>query len=144
MVRLRDSIIYCALCGAENFYDADAQQAAGGRPGSCWSCARTLQLPPRIRVGSPVRKNIVMLNHDTQLFPHHIDDRQMYDFSQPVAAVSRHPTDSRIWGLRNLSNLKWAATATDGTVKDVEPGRSLTLATGVTIHFGTAEGEIRA
>jgi hypothetical protein len=91
-----------------------------------------------------VRKNIVMLNHDTQLFPHHIDDQQMYDFSQPVAAVSRHPTDSRIWGLRNLSNMKWAATATDGTVKDVEPGRSLTLATGITIHFGTAEGEIRA
>jgi len=139
MVRLRDSIVYCAHCGLENFYDADALQAAGGQPGDCWSCGAQIQLPPRVRIG----KQIVMLNHDTQLFPHHVDDQRMYDFSQPVAEVVQHPKDPNIWGLKNLSDEKWVVTAADGAQKDVEPGRSVTLAVGVKVNFGQKEGEIR-
>ena len=92
MVRLRDSIVYCSQCGAENFYDVDTLKAAEGRPAPCWSCKGEIRLPARIRVG----KNIVMLNHDTQLFPHHIDDQEMYDFSNPVAAITQHPNDPNI------------------------------------------------
>jgi len=139
MVRLRDSIVYCAHCGAENFYDAEALRHSGGKPGSCWSCRREIQLPPRIRMGN----TIVMLNHDTRLFPHHIDDQKMYDFSQPVAAVIHHPKDPSIWGLKNLSNEKWIITTADGAIKDVEPGRSVTLAVGTKVNFGKTEGEIR-
>lgn len=139
MVRLRDSIVYCALCGAENFYDADVLRASRGKPSSCWSCKKEIRLPPRIRM----EKNIVMLNHDTQLFPHHIDDQKMYDFSQPVAAVTQHPKDPSIWGLKNLSNEKWVTTTADGAIKDVEPGRSARLAVGARINFGKTEGEIR-
>ncbi len=139
MVRLRDSIVYCAHCGAENFYDADALRASGGKPGSCWSCRKEIQLPPRIRIGD----NIVMLNHDTQLFLHHIDDQKMYDFSQPIAAVTQHPKDPSMWGLKNLSDEKWVITAADGTIKDVEPGRSARLVVGVRVNFGKTEGEIR-
>jgi hypothetical protein len=122
----------------ENFYDADALKAPGGKPGSCWSCKEVIQLPLHIRIG----KNVVMLNSDTQLFPHHIDDQKMYDLSQPVAAVTQHPTDPNIWGLKNLSQEKWGITTADGTVKDVEPGRSVTLAVGTRINFGKVEGEI--
>lgn len=139
MVRLRDSIVYCAYCAMENFYDADALKISGGKPGTCWSCKRELRLPPRIRIG----RNVVMLNHDTRLFPHHVDDQKMYDFSQPIAEVTQHPKDPRIWGLKNLSDEKWVSTTTDGTVKDVKPGRSVTLAVGTKINFGKMEGEIR-
>lgn len=139
MVRLRDSIVYCAYCAMENFYDADALKASGGKPGSCWSCKKELRLPPRIRIG----RNIVMLNHDTRLFLHHVDDQKMYDFSKPVAEVTQHPKDPSIWGLQNLSDEKWVSTTADGTVKDVEPGRSVTLAVGTNINFGKTEGEIR-
>lgn len=139
MVRLRDSIAYCPHCGSENFYDQDAVQASSRGSIPCWSCKRKVRFPARIHIG----RNIVMLNHDTQLFPHHIDDDRIYDFSQPVAAVTQHPTNPSIWGLKNLSNEKWAATTTDGTVKDVEPGRSVTLTVGTKIHFGKVEGEIR-
>jgi DNA-binding helix-hairpin-helix protein with protein kinase domain len=139
MVRLRDSIIYCTYCQAENFYDAEALAAAGGVSGDCWSCRRQLRLPPRVRVG----KRVVMLNHDTQLYPHHVDDDRLYDFAQPVAGIARHPTDPNVWGLRNLSSERWVITSPDGTVKDVEPGRSLTLHVGTRINFGKSEGEIR-
>ena len=139
MVRLRDSIVYCVHCGAENFYADAALQAPGGKPGSCWSCNKEIQLPPRIRIGNTV----VMLNHDTQLFPHHIDDQRMYDFSQPVAAVTRHPQDPSIWGLKNLCDEKWVVTTADGAIKDVEPGRSTRLAVGIKVNFGKTEGKVR-
>lgn len=139
MIRLMDSIIYCPYCGAENFYDAETLKASGGTPAPCWSCNQEGTLPPRIRIG----KHIVMLNHDTQLFPHHVDVQRLYDFSYPVAEVTRHPSNPDIWGLKNLSQEKWTSTKADGTTNDIEPGRSVSLAVGTKISFGNTEGEIR-
>jgi serine/threonine protein kinase len=139
MVRLRDAIFYCAHCSLENFYDSEAIKASGGNPGLCWACAAALRLPPRIRIG----KSVVMLNHDAKLFPHHVDDQKLYDFSAPVAEVAVHPTNPSVWGLKNVSTNKWVITAVDGSIKDVEPERSVTLAVGTKIQFGKMEGEIR-
>lgn len=139
MVRLRDSILYCGNCGAENFYDADALKASGGQPGTCWSCGKDLALPFRLQVN----RNTVMLNYDTKLYPHHVDDSRLYDFSAPVAEVTRHPTNPSIWGLKNLSAARWVTTTAEGVVHDVEPGRSVSLANGTRINFGKAEGEVR-
>jgi serine/threonine protein kinase len=139
MVRLRDSIIYCGHCKAENFYDAEADASTKAiSSSSCWSCRRSLYPPPRLRIA----RSEVMLNHNTHLFPHHLDDERRYDFTQPLATVTRHPTEPNIWGLKNLSRQNWSATNTIGEVKDVRPGRSVTLAVGTRINFGRAEGEI--
>lgn len=132
MVRLRDSIIYCTHCNAENFHDTHEDNDR------CWSCHRQLRLPPRVRIG----KNFVMLNHDTLLFAHHVDEEKKYDFTQPVAAVTKHPIDPEIWGLKNISMQTWSTTNQKGEVKDVSPGRSVTLALGTRINFGHTEGEI--
>jgi DNA-binding helix-hairpin-helix protein with protein kinase domain len=139
MVQLRDSIFYCPHCSLENFYDSQALKASGGNAGLCWACAAQLQLPPRIRIG----KSVVMLNHDTKLYPHHVDDGRLYDFSAPVAAVAVHPANPNVWGLKNLSQDKWFITSADGSVKDVALERSVTLAVGTKIQFGKIEGEIR-
>ena len=137
MVRLRDSIIYCT-CGLECFYDLDAIKKSGGNPGKCWSCNKELRFPPRIRIGG----NIVMLNHDTELFPHHVDGEKMYDFSKPIAKVIQNPKNPSIWGLKNLSQDKWVSTNTENKINDVEPGKAVTLAVGTKINFGKIEGEI--
>jgi eukaryotic-like serine/threonine-protein kinase len=141
--------VYCQSCAAECFYDPDALRA-GGTPNpltpcapaarvlSCWSCGASVQLPARIRVG----RSVVMLNHDGALFPHHLDEARRYDFSRPAAAVTRHPADPQRWGLKNLSDEKWVVVGA-GSIAEVAPGRSLTLATGTRIHFGRTEGEIR-
>ncbi|HEX8288126.1 MAG TPA: hypothetical protein VF556_09025 [Pyrinomonadaceae bacterium] len=139
MIRLRDSIFYCPHCSLENFYDSIALKASGGNPGLCWACAAALKLPPRIRIG----KSVVMLNYNTELFPHHTNDGKMYDFSAPVAAVSQHPTNPNVWGLKNISKDKWVVTVADGSIKDAEPGRSVSLAVGTKIQFGETVGEIR-
>ena len=139
MVQLRDAIIYCHHCNAENFYDSEYLQNAGGKPAPCWSCQKDLVLPFRIRIG----KSVMMLNHDTMLYPHHIDDGKRSDFSTAVGEVVQHPQNPSFWGLRNQTKDKWVVTALDGTVNDVEPGRSVVLANGTKINFGKIEGEIR-
>ena len=135
-VKLRDSIIYCSKCGAENFYDAEKLRE--GRSHLCWACNSEIRLPPRIRIGEAV----VMLNHDTKLFPHHLGG-ELYNFDVPIAEVAQHPKQPDVWGLRNLSQDTWTVTRQDGTVLQVCPGKSLTITLGVEINFGRAKGEIR-
>jgi DNA-binding helix-hairpin-helix protein with protein kinase domain len=139
MVRLRDAIVYCSHCNAENFHDAGNSAAENKPVGQCWACRRQLRLPPRIWLG----RAPVMLNHDTSLFAHHTDEDQKYNFSKPIAAVARHPSDRTIWGLQNLSDQTWSTTNVKGEINDVSPGRSVTLAAGTRINFGHIEGEIR-
>jgi DNA-binding helix-hairpin-helix protein with protein kinase domain len=137
--RLRNWIVYCLACGAENFYDPEQLKRSGGSLRPCWSCNQQVPLPPRIRLGAET----VMLNHDSRLFPHHVDDQKPYDFSAPIAEVTRHPKDPKIWGLKNLCADKWVITTVAGSIRDVLPGQSLTLASGTKIRFGHAEGEVR-
>ncbi len=137
MVRLRDAILYCGRCTAENFFCADTLAATGGlRP--CWSCGQTVSLPPRIRIG----RELVMLNHDTVLYPHHTDDARLWDFSAPVAKVVQHPVKPDVWGLENMTDGKWTCTLPSGNVTDVPPGKRAPLAAGTRLVFGSRSGEI--
>ena len=140
MVRLRDSIIYCGNCGAENFYDRSRLQAGSGVGPTCWSCGQSIIVPPRMRIG----REVVMLNHDTRLYPHHLDDARPFDFSTPVAEVQRHPTNPAIWGLKNLSQDVWVATTSEGVSREVQSGASVRISAGTKLRFLAREGEFRA
>ena len=96
-------------------------------------------MPPRMRID----RDIVMLNHDTKLYPHHLDSSSAYDFGSPTAEVVKHPRDPGVWGLKNLSGLKWVITAPDGSIHDVDSGKTAGLATGLKINFGSRQGEVR-
>lgn len=137
IIKLRDSIVYCAGCGAENFFDAENAETSGSA-GVCWSCKRSVIPPLRLRIG----KDTVMLNHDTKLFPHHTDRSRRFDFTHPVAEMSRAPHNPNLWGLKNLTSDKWVATKSDGALQDVAPGRSISLANGTTIRFGNCDGMV--
>ncbi|HEX7207236.1 MAG TPA: hypothetical protein VF233_03585, partial [Nitrososphaeraceae archaeon] len=80
------------------------------------------------------------LNHNTKLFLHHIDPDHKYDFSSPVAEVSRHPTDPRVWGLKNLSKCPWKVSKINGDVIEVYLNQSFSLVPGAQIDFGKSKG----
>jgi serine/threonine protein kinase len=144
LVRLQDSIIYCFSCsskGVENFYDAEMVKQ--GEKSACWNCKKNIPLPFRIRLKGKAGESIVMLNHDTMLFPHHLEGKD-FDFSKPLAEVSRHPQNLSLWGLKNLSGQKWTFRGADDVVKEVEPGKNLPLSSGIKINFGQIEGEVRS
>lgn len=137
MSQLRDSIVYCK-CGKEYFYCPDTMQAMGGKAGLCWDCNNEVHIPPFLQLG----RRVVMLNHDTKLYPHHLDESCLYDFSVPQAQMNQNPNNPNIWGLRNLSQNIWQYTAADGIPRPVLPERSVPLSVGTRIDFGKIEGEI--
>jgi hypothetical protein len=97
-------------------------------------------MPPRIRI----ENTVVMLNPGSQLYLHHLEgSRNTVDFSKPFAEVTRHPADASRLGLKNLGDQAWTATI-DGDMHEVPPTRSVALGNGTRIHFGKAEGEVRA
>ena len=130
MARLRDAVVYCQRCGKQNLYDETRPEAR------CWSCDRVVEIPPRLRIA----RAALVLNHDTTVYQHHLHTD--YDFSNRVAEVSRHPDDESIWGLRNLSRTPWTATLPDGSIKVVEPDRSISLVDGLLIDFGPVVARI--
>jgi hypothetical protein len=110
----------------------------GGAPPKCWNCDIAVTLPPRIKMGNL----IVMLNHNTKLYPYHLDP-VMYDFSRPIAEISQHPANPQLWGLKNISDRSWQITKSDGTTMEVPSGKNVSLGNGIKINFGRIEGEIR-
>lgn len=134
MVQLRDLIMYCSSCTQENFYDPEFMPAQK----LCWYCGKELSPPPRLIIG----KHTLILNLDTKIYPHHINDHQLYDFSNPVAEVSQHPHQIHRWGLKNLSPIKWTITTRDGVIRDVDPGRTVPIAEQTKIDFGAVTGFI--
>jgi DNA-binding helix-hairpin-helix protein with protein kinase domain len=134
MIQLRDLIVYCGHCGMESFYDAEASDDL-----ACWQCGQEVRIPPRLHVGG----NVIILNHDAKVFPHHVDRRRSYDFSRPIARISRNPRNRAVWGLMNLSQVEWIVTHKAGTAR-VATSKSISLTDGTTIGFGTAEGRIHA
>jgi serine/threonine protein kinase len=136
-LRLRDSIIYCPKCGAENFYDLDTLNKNGTLLPKCWHCKSDIPLPPRIKMGDLN----VMLTHNTKLFQYHIEPRS-YDIKTTIAEISIHPTNPKIWGLKNVSERNWLVTKTDNSKIELPPGKNLPLSNGCMINFGKSEGEI--
>jgi hypothetical protein len=137
---LRDHIYYCHHCGQPHEYDSERIKASNGRPGQCTACGQDLRLPYRIRIG---KQAIVLLNHDTKLYRSHLQPDVSCNGSQPIAEMSQHPRNPSVLGLRNLSAETWVMTTSDGSHRDIPPGRSARLANGIVIDFGGVRGEIR-
>lgn len=131
MLKLRDSLFDCAACGAENFVD---EANIGGR---CWSCAKRLGSPVIIRIG----RSRVVLTERTALYPHHLSVGSQFDFSAPVATLTRHPTQG-FWGLMNGSSSTWSAESPGGSSVSIPSSRSIALRSGLKINFGTSVGII--
>jgi len=60
-----------------------------------------------------------------------------------VAEVSRYPKNFRVLGLMNLSSRSWQVTLPNGSQKVIDTGRSVKLADGLKINFGSVQGEVR-
>ena len=133
--RLRDSLFYCGSCGVENFYDFERN--AEGEQQPCWRCGKKSPLPIRLEIDD----RWVLLNHNTQLFGHHMGRR--LDFDAVTAEISQHPRFPDRWGLTNKTQQTWTFRGKDGTLKDCPPGRSIPLRNGLSVNFGPVEGVLR-
>ncbi|MCL2015894.1 MAG: hypothetical protein FWG68_06555, partial [Defluviitaleaceae bacterium] len=138
IARLKNSIMYCNYCGAENFYDL--QKVKQGQNHHCWHCKGVVALPPRMKIGS----QLIMLNQNTQLFAHHIKNN--FDFSESgiIGQITKHPKNPNRWGLTNTGKESWTMTKPSGESVVVPSTKTAPLQTDVKINFGPVEGKINA
>jgi eukaryotic-like serine/threonine-protein kinase len=140
LTRLRDLICLCSNCHAENFFDPDEQITNSEMNYQlCYNCGNRFASPLRLHID----KKIIMFNHDTKLYKHHIDVDSQYDFSRPIAEVTRHPTNPNRAGLKNITNDKWVISTKEGKTYDIEPTKNVPIELGTKIYFGKSTGEIR-
>ena len=86
----------------------------------------------------------IPLPHGTRLTKQDIPGLAAKSSDGIVAEVSHHPKDPTALGLKNLSDRTWQATLADGSSRTIDPGRSIKLAAGTKINFGSAQGEIQS
>jgi hypothetical protein len=84
----------------------------------------------------------VILNTGAELYPYHLYPAKSNKLKPAVAQVVQNPSNPSIWGLKNLTAETWTF-SDKGELKTVEHGKSVTLATGITINFGQAQAQIR-
>ncbi len=138
MVRARDTIIYCTHCGKQNLYQLPESGYISKQVDRCWSCNKILSPSMMIKMDA----DIVMLNHDTKLYPHHTNLISSFDFNSPTAEVSQHPENPSMWGLRNTSKVNWTVHRPDGGIVVVTNGQNILLEIGTHIDFGNRSGII--
>ncbi len=166
---LKDLICYCSNCGQENFFipselmefeikdvkKEDASPLGNIKSAKlcnsdildnhiiqyCWNqrCRTKIQRQFYLKINN---KTIVVLNHNTKLYLHHVNPAKKYDFSNPVAEISKHPLNPDIWGLKNLSNSVWSVTNNNNVTLEVGYGKSVKLNIGIIIDFGNAIGNV--
>lgn len=138
-----DAICLCRSCGRQNLTEP------GGPAPTCWKCGNTLSLPPTLQLsagtGSLRTRRAIRLGAQTRLYAHHlVDDPERHDFTALVGEVTEHPKQPGRFGITNRSGTRWTARRDDGTVVDVDPGKTVALRTGLQLEFGAgAEAVVR-
>jgi serine/threonine protein kinase len=135
LIEVRDLILHCGHCDAESFYDPDKSRDNSAYKPTCWQCKREITIPPILKVGSRLSRQVMLLS-DTKLYPNHIDRFGAYDFSRPVAAMVENPGRPGVWGLQNLSSEPWTCRYPNGDETVIPLGRAIVINPGIVIDFG--------
>jgi DNA-binding helix-hairpin-helix protein with protein kinase domain len=132
LAQLRDSIMTCHDCSAQNFYDGSVTHR-------CWNCGEPLDTLRLIVLPG----GAVVMEEGAALYAHHLDARRTPDASAPIARVVRRraePTD--LIGLENGTKDPWRVVLPLGEERSVGPGVCVGLHPKIRILMGNAEAKI--
>jgi DNA-binding helix-hairpin-helix protein with protein kinase domain len=128
---LKDRIIPCPKCGAENISCRD-------RPTDCWHCHHPISPPPTLIIRRPAGETQIALGLGSRILRRHISSSSAQDDgSANVGILVPHPTIRGAAGIRNETAAPWHAAFPDGSSLEVPPGKAVPLNPGVII---TIEG----
>lgn len=130
ILRLRDSLTECPSCKGVIFVDWDDEKRA------CVRCGQCSDPPPSVKIGS---KRIVV-GGQTGIWSDHFGGDP--DSTRPVGAMTPHPKAPGQWGIRNVTDRPWSATAPNGQVYEVPPGRAVGCTPGMRVQFGEGQGTV--
>lgn len=116
---------------------ADIPEQLGHQNGSLPSYSQ-----PQTHFSLHIKRQVISLTNGTCLTAVEIPGLEPKGSDGVVARVNTNPKDPSILGLQNCSHRAWNVTLADGEQKQIESGRSIKLATGTKIKFGSIEGQI--
>jgi len=124
---IKDRIVVCPRCRAENFLDTE------GTAAPCWHCHSSVPQPPSLVIRRLPGEVAIALSNGTTIRRRHISlSPANDDGSAVVGIVVPHPSIAGASGIRNATNIPWNAEFPDGSRSIVPPGRAVPL------HPGTA------
>lgn len=132
---LLTGIMACPKCGSEVFFDSN--KVDSGVMHTCWLCQTPIRHPNSIVIG----KARVLLTPGAKLYSH--DIYCDYDMSTVVGSVVQHPSNPRLWGIRNESRENWTYIRADSQQIPVPVGKSAAISQGAKICFGQHSGEFK-
>ncbi|MCX4392948.1 MULTISPECIES: protein kinase [unclassified Streptomyces] len=139
-----DAVVECADCGRQNMTQPGETSA-----GSCWSCAHTLTLPPRLVITTPPPKaeRHVRLRRGARVHEHHLSPepaRHDYSDATLIAELTEHPRKPGKFGLANRSSTPWTGTRSDGTTQQIAPGQTVPLRSGLELNLDGTHATVHA
>lgn len=136
---LKDKIIRCPECGAENFWDDNQSEL------TCWNCWARVPIPPKLIIHHRSVKRVLLLIHKAQIRNRHLEPYNLEEkANEAVGQILQHPTRIDIWGLRNTSDKTWTAHFKRGTPKEHPPNTTLALSLGDKLMMNGVEVEVTA
>lgn len=131
LARLRDGVVRCPTCRFEHAVD---RQRIGAP--ACVACGSALSLPAMLSIG----RDVVLLGPRNKVLAYQIAGGAVAGDDAPVAVVTSHPSDPAILGMQNVGTQTWSIHTPDGKTATVAPGRTLRIADGIAIDFGSRRG----
>jgi DNA-binding helix-hairpin-helix protein with protein kinase domain len=127
--RMKDSIMTCPHCRAENFSDT------GGDSVRCWNCRKPLSPPPVIAIRRQGGETRLSLSLGTTIRRRHITSSSLQeDGSEIIGTIVPHPAIAGAAGIRNNSRAVWKCSFPDGSTTEVPPGRAVPLNPGTELR----------
>ena len=136
-LQLRDSIVPCTHCRAENF---DEHGKTGLR---CWHCGTLVPPHPKLAVRHAAGIHYLTLSEGTRLLKRHLSNPWQEEETEVLLGeVVQNPQQPGVWGIKNLSTSSWKATPSGGSPREIPPQKAVPLNPGFRIEIEGAEAEI--
>ncbi len=137
LVQLRRDLFFCPACGELTFYPREEDEAV------CMNCRQPVERPAILEVLGQQ----IPLQPGLRLYRYDIDstsDLTVENIKEEIGLVVQNQKDSRIWGLKNLSDLPWYRRSPGGKEELRRQGEVIPVIRSNSIKFGTlSEGTIR-
>ena len=134
LLKLRDSVIKCSICGIENFIDSQPSQKQSPREYTCWNCEKVQKVPQKIILSGSGISHTINLNEDMFLYKTHIDNS--YNIETKIGKIESKMKDTKkLIGIRNISSENWSYSVADKKTEELSPGKAILASENIQIRF---------
>lgn len=128
-VFLRESLIPCPNCKQGTFFNLLEKKYR------CMNCGKEFLRPAILNIN----KHLVPLKPGIEIYRYEVDSSKpcsMDNIDEIVGTVVQNKSNSRIWGIKNMSTEVWYRCTPSGKRERIGPQKIIRIIRGISIKFG--------